>query len=59
MFTWTKESAAFWQDSAAYTKSYERLPNGRRPTLPPAAGSSRGAAAWGTCPSPSPGRAMP
>ena len=25
MFTWTKESAAFWQDSAAYTKSYERL----------------------------------
>ena len=25
MFTWTEESAAFWQDSANYTKSYERL----------------------------------
>ena len=25
MFTWTEESAAFWADSAAYTKSYERL----------------------------------
>ena len=25
MFIWTEESAAFWADSAAYTKSYERL----------------------------------
>ena len=25
MFVWTEESAAFWADSAAYTKSYERL----------------------------------
>ena len=25
MFTWTEESAAFWQDSANYTKSYELL----------------------------------
>ena len=25
MFVWTEESAAFWQDSAAYTKSYDRL----------------------------------
>ena len=25
MFTWTEDSAAFWQDSAAYTRSYERL----------------------------------
>ena len=25
MFTWTEESAAFWADSAAYTKSYDLL----------------------------------
>ncbi len=25
MFTWTEESAAFWEDSASYTQSYERL----------------------------------
>ena len=25
MFAWTKESAAFWEDSASYTHSYERL----------------------------------
>ena len=25
MFTWTEESAAFWEDSANYTRSYERL----------------------------------
>ena len=25
MFTWTEESAAFWQDSANYTHSYDRL----------------------------------
>lgn len=25
MFVWTEESAAFWEDSATYTKSYERL----------------------------------
>lgn len=25
MFTWTEASAAFWEDSAKYTKSYDRL----------------------------------
>ena len=25
MFAWTEESAAFWEDSASYTQSYERL----------------------------------
>ena len=25
MFAWTEESAAFWEDSASYTYSYERL----------------------------------
>ena len=25
MFTWTEESAAFWQDSAVYTRSYDLL----------------------------------
>ena len=25
MFVWTEESAAFWADSAAYTKAYDRL----------------------------------
>ena len=25
MFLWTEESAAFWEDSASYTQSYERL----------------------------------
>lgn len=25
MFTWTEENAAFWQDSAAYTRSYDLL----------------------------------
>ena len=25
MFTWTEESAAFWQDSANYTRSYDHL----------------------------------
>ena len=25
MFVWTEESAAFWEDSAAYTNSYDLL----------------------------------
>ena len=25
MFVWTEESAAFWADSAAYTRCYDRL----------------------------------
>ena len=25
MFTWTEESAAFWEDSASYTQAYDRL----------------------------------
>ena len=25
MFIWTEDSAAFWQDSASYTRSYDHL----------------------------------
>lgn len=35
MFTWTEESAAFWADSAAYTRSYERLAERAAAFLPP------------------------
>ena len=35
MFTWTEESAAFWADSAAYTRSYDLLAERASVHLPP------------------------
>ena len=34
MFLWTEESAAFWNDSAAYTKSYDLLAEQAAARLP-------------------------
>ena len=35
MFVWTEESAAFWQDSARYTRCYDRLADQAAPYLTP------------------------